>query len=170
MRKTSGLSLLLLIFLSLCLVTFSLLSVSESSADKKLSEKAAQHTTDYYHALSEANETLATIDEALSGCIKAASASDAPAKAYLDRCASIPDTISGISWERTADDTGVISFQTVMTDRQSLLMELTVHWPAHESDTLYEITRQQVIHTATWTPDTSQKLYLGQEDSGINAQ
>ena len=67
MRKTSGLSLLLLIFLSLCLVTFSLLSVSESSADRKLSEKAAQHTTDYYHALSEANEILAKIDDVLSG-------------------------------------------------------------------------------------------------------
>ena len=83
MRKTSGLSLLLLIFLSLCLVTFSLLSVSESSADRKLSEKAAQHTTDYYHALSEANEILAKIDDVLSGYVKDAASSDTPAKTYL---------------------------------------------------------------------------------------
>ena len=83
MRKTSGLSLLLLIFLSLCLVTFSLLSVSESSADRKLSEKAAQHTTDYYHALSEANEILAKIDDVLSGYLKDTASSDTPAKTYL---------------------------------------------------------------------------------------
>ena len=34
MRRTSGLSLLILIFVSLCLITFSLLSVSESRADQ----------------------------------------------------------------------------------------------------------------------------------------
>lgn len=160
MRKTSGLSLLLLIFLSLCLVTFSLLSVSESSADRKLSEKAAQHTTDYYHALSAANETLAKIDDALSGYVKEASASDTPAKTYLESCASITDVVPKISWERTDDDTGTISFQTAITDRQSLQCELTVRWPDADNDTLYEITRQQAVNTSDWTPDTSQKLYL----------
>ena len=39
MRRTSGLSLLILIFVSLCLITFSLLSVSESRADQALGEK-----------------------------------------------------------------------------------------------------------------------------------
>ena len=99
MRKTSGLSLLLLIFLSLCLVTFSLLSVSESSADRKLSEKAAQHTTDYYHALSEANEILAKIDDALSGYLKDTASSDTPAKTYLEACASITDLLPDVSWK-----------------------------------------------------------------------
>ena len=159
MRKTSGLSLLLLIFLSLCLVTFSLLSVSESSADKKLSEKAAQHTTDYYNALSRANETLAKIDEALSGYAKDAASSDSPAKTYLKSCASIADVVSGVSWKRTGNDTGTISFQTAITDRQSLQCELAIRWPDADDDTLYEITRQQAVNTSDWTPDTSQKLY-----------
>lgn len=119
MRKTSGLSLLLLIFLSLCLVTFSLLSVSESSADRKLSEKAAQHTTDYYHALSEANEILAKIDDVLSGYVKDAASSDTPAKTYLEACASITDLLPDVSWKRTDPDTGTISFQTTITDRQA---------------------------------------------------
>ena len=159
MRKTSGLSLLLLIFLSLCLVTFSLLSVSESSADKKLSEKAAQHTTDYYHALSEANEILAKIDDALSGYLKDTASSDTPAKTYLEACASIADLLPDVSWKRTDPDTGTISFQTTITDRQSLQCELTVRSPSAEGDTLYEVTRQQVTSTSDWTPDTSQKLY-----------
>lgn len=159
MRKTSGLSLLLLIFLSLCLVTFSLLSVSESSADRKLSEKAAQHTTDYYHALSEANETLAKIDDALSGYLKDAASSDTPTKTYLEACASIADLLPDVSWKRTDPDTGTISFQTTITDRQSLQCELTVRWPDADDDPLYEITRQQAVNTSTWTPDTSQKLY-----------
>ena len=159
MRKTSGLSLLLLIFLSLCLVTFSLLSVSESSADRKLSEKAAQHTTDYYHALSEANEILAKIDDALSGYLKDATSSDTPAKTYLEACASITDLLPDVSWKRTDPDTGMISFQTAITNRQSMLCELAVRWPSAEGDTLYEVTRQQVTSTSDWTPDTSQKLY-----------
>ena len=157
MRKTSGLSLLLLIFLSLCLVTFSLLSVSESSADRKLSEKAAQHTTDYYHALSEANEILAKIDDALSGYVKDAASSDTPAKTYLEACASITDLLPDVSWKRTDPDTGMISFQT--TDRQRLQCELAVRWPSTADDTLYEVTRQQAVNTSDWTPDTSQKLY-----------
>ena len=159
MRKTSGVSLLLLIFLSLCLVTFSLLSVSESSADRKLSEKAAQHTTDYYHALSEANEILAKIDDALSGYLKDTASSDTPAKTYLEACASITDLLPDVSWKRTDPDTGTISFQTTITDRQSLQCELAVRWPSAEGDTLYEVTRQQVTSTSDWTPDTSQKLY-----------
>ena len=145
MRKTSGLSLLLLIFLSLCLVTFSLLSVSESSADRKLSEKAAQHTTDYY--------------DALSGYVKDAASSDTPAKTYLEACASITDLLPDVSWKRTDPDTGMISFQTTITDRQRLQCELAVRWPSTADDTLYEVTRQQAVNTSDWTPDTCQKLY-----------
>ena len=48
MRRTSGLPLLILIFVSLCLITFSLLSVSESRADQTLVEKMAERTTTYY--------------------------------------------------------------------------------------------------------------------------
>ena len=48
MRRTSGLPLLILIFVSLCLITFSLLSVSESRADQTLGEKMAARTTTYY--------------------------------------------------------------------------------------------------------------------------
>ena len=159
MRKTSGLSLLLLIFLSLCLVTFSLLSISESSADRKLSEKAAQHTTDYYHALSEANEILAKIDDVLSGYLKDTASSDTPAKTYLEACGSITDLLPDVSWKRTDPDTGMISFQTTITDRQRLQCELAVRWPSTADDTLYEVTRQQTVNTSDWTPDTSQKLY-----------
>ena len=159
MRKTSGLSLLLLIFLSLCLVTFSLLSVSESSADRKVCEKAAQHTTVYYHALSEGNEILAKIDDALSGYVKDATSSDTPAKTYLEACASITDLFPDVSWKRTDPDTGMISFQTTITDRQRLQCELAVRWPSTADDTLYEVTRQQAVNTSDWTPDTSQKLY-----------
>ena len=82
-----------------------------------------------------------------------------PHKTYLEACASITDLLPDVSWKRTDPDTGTISFQTTITDRQSLQCELTVRWPSTADDTLYEVTRQQTVNTSDWTPDTSQKLY-----------
>lgn len=66
MRKTTGLSLLLLIFLSLCLIIFSLLSLSGATADEALSQKTADRTKEYYAAISEVNQILAEIDNLLA--------------------------------------------------------------------------------------------------------
>ena len=66
MRRTSGLPLLILIFVSLCLITFSLLSVSESRADQTLGEKMAARTTTYYEANTKANQLLSKIDAQLA--------------------------------------------------------------------------------------------------------
>ena len=58
MRRTSGLSLLILIFVSLCLITFSLLSVSESRADQALGEnmEARTHTVSFSIAITESQQ------------------------------------------------------------------------------------------------------------------
>lgn len=74
MRKTTGISLLLLIFLSLSLLIFSLLSYSGAQADARLSQKAADHTTEYYQMTDKANQILAFIDMQLCAEIKAVSA------------------------------------------------------------------------------------------------
>lgn len=162
MRKTSGLSLLLLIFLSLCLVTFSLLSVSESSADLKLSQKSAQHTSEYYSAVSNANATLAAVDTVLlQSYASAESASDSDTdsmEAYFLACketASIP----GVSWEQTESDRGTVSFLETINENQSLFCELSVHFPIAPEDPFYSITAWKIVHTASWTADTSQNLY-----------
>ena len=91
--------------------------------------------------------------------MKDAASSDTPAKTYLEACASITDLLPDVSWKRTDPDTGTISFQTTITDRQRLQCELAVRWPSTADDTLYEVTRQQAVNTSDWTPDTSQKLY-----------
>ena len=70
MRRTSGLSLLILIFVSLCLITFSLLSVSESRADQALGEKMAARTTTYYEANTKANQLLSKIDAQLANYLR----------------------------------------------------------------------------------------------------
>lgn len=46
----TGISSIIMLLVILCLTTFGLLSYSTAKADLKLTEKAAQHTKDYYNA------------------------------------------------------------------------------------------------------------------------
>ena len=43
-----GLALMILIMMNLCLLTFSVLSLENAVADRRMSAKAAEHTTKYY--------------------------------------------------------------------------------------------------------------------------
>ncbi|MCD8337862.1 MAG: hypothetical protein LUD18_11475 [Lachnospiraceae bacterium] len=102
MKRTAGISLMLLIFLSLCLITFSLLSLSGATADEKLSQKAANRTTVYYEAVTAANEILDEIDTQLAAALKEAADSQNPEETYLAACAEI--SVSGTEFTWTAAD------------------------------------------------------------------
>lgn len=54
-----GISLLILIFMTLALLTFSVLSLENAVADRRLSQKAADHTTAYYDAANRIQEQIA---------------------------------------------------------------------------------------------------------------
>ena len=60
-----GLSSILLIFVVLCLVSFSILSIVSANADKKLSLKVLNRSIAYYNACNEAETTLRDVDEQL---------------------------------------------------------------------------------------------------------
>lgn len=154
MRKTSGISLILLIFLSLCLTIFSLLSLSGSTADEKLSAMAADRTTEYYAAVSEANGQLARIDALLAGYLRESAAAADQETAWLQLCSGLPEALPEISW--TED--GGYSFTVPVTDTQVLLVTLDLSYPAEGGDTLYRITAWKTVNTRDWKADTSQNL------------
>lgn len=146
MRKTTGISLILLIFLSLCLLTFSLLSLSGALADERLSQKAADRTTEYYAAVSAANEKLAEI-------VRTADA----------------DFISSLS---DATDPCTLSFDVDVNETQQLHVVLVLYQPAADSDAaldrntsaaalapLYEVVEWKIVNTKEWHADQSQKLF-----------
>ena len=54
-----GISLLILIFMTLALLTFSVLSLENAVAVRRLSQKAADHTTAYYDAANRIQEQIA---------------------------------------------------------------------------------------------------------------
>lgn len=60
-----GTSLMLVIFIILCFIIFSTLSLSSSLRDRNYSQKAIEKTEDYYQASSLAQRKLKEIDECL---------------------------------------------------------------------------------------------------------
>ncbi len=158
MRKTSGLSLLLLMFLSLCLITFSLLSVSEAAADQKLSSRSAARTTEYYAACTAANELLSEIDAQLAQNLGAAESADDPETQYLALCEAVPETLPDVSCSRTGDSLE-LSFSVSVTDTQLLEVTLTAVYPRQEEDPLCEVAKWTITNTRDWNPDTSMNLY-----------
>lgn len=159
MRKTSGVSLLLLIFLSLCLITFSLLSLSGAAADEKLSRKAADRTTEYYNAASEAYRIISEVDTQLAEYLKEAEDNTSPERTWYTQCARIPELLSrmsGIIWDANQR---TLAFDVTVSDSQVLHVVLSVHYPESDSDTMYEITSWKIVNIQEWNPDKSQKLY-----------
>lgn len=153
MRRISGLPLLILIFVSLCLVTFSLLSISESKADQTLGEKAAERTTAYYEANTKANALLAQVDQQLAENLRRADTAANPEAYYEQSCSHIADAIPGVVWS-----SHTISFSIPVTDHQELSVCLTVNWPTQDTDTLYQISEWKIKNTQDWTPDVSMNL------------
>lgn len=57
----AGITTLITVLILLCLVTFACLSYAGADADKKLSDRLAQHSRQYYDACNEANIRLSQI-------------------------------------------------------------------------------------------------------------
>ena len=58
---------LLMIFIVLCMVTLSALSLSSAAADQNSAERLATHNTEYYEASAQAETKLKELQNVLSG-------------------------------------------------------------------------------------------------------
>ena len=57
-----GTAILLMVFIVLCMITFSALSLSSAFRDAEMGQKAANRITEYYTASGKAEELLATAE------------------------------------------------------------------------------------------------------------
>ena len=60
-----GISLIILIFMNICLAAFAVLSLENAVSDYSLSKKTAKHTTQYYEAVNKVQEQLAKKNQEL---------------------------------------------------------------------------------------------------------
>lgn len=133
-----GIVSLLLIFLVLCLATFSLLSLSSASADEKLAIKVTERTSEYYNAVYKANEMLKNLDEQLL---------------------SIRKNVSNqAEYDKMTKDINT-SWQIAINDSQVLAVSVAILYPDETGEHFYEITKWQVINTDEWIPDLTQPVY-----------
>lgn len=127
-----GLSSLLIVFLILCLTTFALLALSTAKSDNTLSEKLADHRTDYYAASSQAEEILAQIDAILEQ-------KQNQSLAGAD-FSNIDNTSISINTEENLD---VLSYSVPMKNGQLLSVKLQITGP-EESEHYYKILEWKV--------------------------
>ena len=157
MRRTSGLSLLILIFVSLCLILFPCFR-SRNPGQTRHSAKKWQHgqppTT---RQTQKPISCHSKIDAQLANYYKlfSSDASSTPESSYYDSCRQIADVIPEVCWDT---DTHTVSFAIAITESQQLAVVLAVDFPKKDTDTLYHITTWEIVNTQDWAVDTSMKL------------
>lgn len=118
-----GSSSLLVIFLALCLATFSVLALSSARSDYTFSKKAAEHREAYYAASNTAEKMLAELDEMILDARKSTAAPS-------DEGAFTRSLAMQLTNEYTYDTVNRELYFTVpMTDTQVLSVAVRINAP-----------------------------------------
>lgn len=149
---TIGVSSLLLIFLSLCLIIFAVLSLVSARADLSLSENMARRTRIYYEAESSAADLLSSLDEALVSHYQ----DSKDEESYFSSLSlDLPREENQLRLDGTS-----LSFAIPIDEEQQLFVQLELFYPEQPSDTFYAIKSWKVENLRDWTPDTRQNVYI----------
>ena len=164
-KKTSrpllitGTSTLLLIFVSLCLLTFAVLSFLSARADQNLSRKTAERTSAYYEACNQAEDRLGEADQMLEKIWQ----ETANEKAYFQ---AVRETFEDMDFD---EESRMLSFSVPLTDTQVLTVTLKLRTPESGS-TFYTISGWKTVNTAGWTADTRQNVYVQTESADAEGE
>lgn len=160
-----GFSTIIMVFLTICFVTFASLSVLTAHSDYKLSQKVAEKTTAYYRADALARNVAEHIDYTLYELYESTlSASEYYETIFsTDFTVNMPITTTTISVTNINDIT-CISYTIPVSDTQNLHVTLKVNYPASDSECFSTITKWQTTTAHTLdTSDTYLNLYTGDE-------
>lgn len=120
-----GMSSILLIFVVLCLISFSILSIASANADMKLSQKVQNRSLTYYDACNQAEDMLADVDSQLHALYEASNDS----MVYLTEVSMI-DSV----------------YTYPISDLQKLQVTLAFPYPEETADVFYEILSWKVVN------------------------
>ena len=128
-----GSSLLLVIFLVLCLVTFATLSLSSARSDYGFSSRLAERKTDYYRASSQAETILSALTP-------------------------VVDTDDVVLELNISAEKPSVSYQVPVNDKQFLSVVLELLPADKEEAGFYRVTQWKVVSQAEWKGDNTLKL------------
>lgn len=150
-----GSSLLLVIFLVLCLVTFATLSLTSAQSDYSFSERAAERRTQYYQACNTAEDVLAQIDEILVNTDNSSNHSQnwmneldftqIDGKEFLEAGLDIDLDIKSAS----------LSYQIPVNEKQALEVRLAL---TGNSPEYYQIEKWQLVNTGIYESNSTLQL------------
>ncbi|MFI3208112.1 MAG: hypothetical protein R3Y40_03140 [Eubacteriales bacterium] len=140
-----GISLILVVFILLCLITFGTLSYLLSSADNDMSITTAENVIDFYEADMLAQEKLQILDGVLEEIYEESKSREA----YLDEIEESLEIEDIVSLEICDGDIYLI-FQTTVSDVEILLSEIEICYPVEE----------QYYRIESWTLENISSLSL----------
>ena len=147
-----GTTSIVLIFVLLCLLTFSVLSLVSAKANLSLSQKSADRTAAYYDAENQANEVLFTIIDCLDETV-----SGNPGITDAEFYETVHSRLNGEDGIVFTDDQ-YLEYQVPLTDEQFLHVGLEISHVAFSDGKHYRILAWNTCSTHEWTPDDSLPL------------
>ncbi len=144
-----GISSLILIFVMLCLLTFSVLSLVSARADMRLSRRSANRTTAYYDAENRANDILLSI----IGCME--EYADSPdSSSFYQQLQEQLDGRDGISFT----DASHLQYEVPLEEEQILSVSLELSYEPYEDGSHYRILAWNTVSLHEWNSDLSLPL------------
>ena len=140
-----GTSFMLVIFIILCMVIFSVLSLSSAIKDQNYSIKNAERTLAYYNANNKAEEYLAQIDHILSDTDSF--------DALKDKLLKMNDNHT-FSWNTENDET--LQYYVPINESEVLEVVLTIH---PQKETNYTILTWKQCSISEWNGDTTLHIF-----------
>jgi len=143
---------LMVIFLIVSMISFSVLSYMTARADYRYSLNLKERTTAYYLANNQGEEKIARIHAILSEVYQTSEdAEKFYANAILALSAYEPDPIRHS-----------LTLRVEIREIQDLQITLMFYYPQEGHDSFFTITEWIVIHTGEWEPDNVLELMEGE--------
>lgn len=142
-----GFSTILIVFVMICIITFSALSFLTASSDYRLSKKVADHTSAYYTAEEQAYVKLSEIDSLLAGVYTHSMEQNTYLLRAYEALVEYARKNASITVENK--DQPVVSYQIPVNEQQQLLVSLKVCYPPDKDGVCYELSQWQTITELT---------------------
>lgn len=155
-----GISLIILIFMNICLAAFAVLSLENAVSDYSLSKKTAKHTTQYYEAVNNVQELLAKENQELR---EKAETKTTEAKSTEKKIKV--KTVKNMQKQSKKDIKKVAKSQIKLTESVSKSQQLVVTLQLDETGGYpqYYIQKWKLCSSDDWQADDSLDVYQSGE-------
>lgn len=151
-----GTTSIVLIFVMLCMLTFSVLSLATAQADLRLSRKSAKRTTAYYDAENRANDILLSVIDCINTYLPASSetsaapAGETSADAFFTAVRGDLEGTDGISFT----DDSHLKYDVALADEQILCVSIELSYEGFSDGQHYRILSWNTESTHEWNNET----------------